>query len=313
MRTMANRPADPRGRGAVGVAGLGRMGGAIAERLRQSGYDVLGWNRSAVKAPVAGVRLVSEASELALHARFVLTSLSGPEAVSELYLRSGGLLDVAPPGTVFINTSAVDPGTSRSVADACVRAGCDFLDAPVAGSVELAKEGQLAFFVGGDAEVVRSAQPIWQALGRVMRHVGGHGTGSALKLITNGTLATVVQAVAESVAMGDAAGLPDRIIIDAPIDSSAGTPVIERKRATIIEGTYLPATFTIRQMAKDLSLLRLLLATSRTQTPVLNETAATVNAAAQIAPDADFTYVVHAMRWAPGEIGARLKLTEEPA
>src|ERR1043166_329596 len=100
----------------VGVAGLGRMGAAMAARLAEVGYQVSGWNRSAAKAqPLAssGVTIVHTPAALAAGADTIITSLTDAAAIEAVYHGSDGLLCGPVDGRLFIEMSTVPPATDR--------------------------------------------------------------------------------------------------------------------------------------------------------------------------------------------------------
>ena len=239
----------------VGLAGLGRMGRGMAANLLAAGFPLTVWNRSAEVADelvAAGAALAGTPRDLAAAAEIVLTSLADPEAVEAVYLGPEGLLAGVRPGSVVADLSTVAPGLSRQLAAATAAAGASFLDAPVNGSVKAAADGTLAVMAGGDPDAFARALPVFAAIGRVARHVGESGAGATMKLVSNALLASVVQGLAEVVALGEKAGLDPETIFAVLADSSGAAPVVAAKAATVASREYRPAAFTLRLMQKDL-------------------------------------------------------------
>jgi 3-hydroxyisobutyrate dehydrogenase len=239
----------------VGIAGLGRMGHPIASNLLVSGFRISVWNRTPdkIKDLVAkGARKVESPQMLAAAAPIILTSLADPDAVKSVYLGADGLLAGARPGTILVDLSTVDPTLSRHLAQRCLERQCQFLDAPVAGSVTAARERSLAFMVGGDRASYDACQDIFKAVGRISYFMGDSGSGSVMKLVSNSILATMVQALAEGIALGEKAGLGVADMMSVIGSSSAAAPVVNAKAQTITERAYVPAMFTLRLMQKDL-------------------------------------------------------------
>jgi 3-hydroxyisobutyrate dehydrogenase-like beta-hydroxyacid dehydrogenase len=227
----------------------------MAQRLLASGFDVLIWNRSPEPASVLaeqGATLAPSPADLAERAPIVLTSLADPAAVASVYLGADGLLSADRFGSILVDCSTVSPELSRRLADEAAARGARFLDAPVAGSVKAAAEGTLVLMVGGDRHAFDQCQPVFSAIGRATYHLGPNGAGSTMKLASNAMLASVVQALAEAIALGEKAGLDLATMFEVLAGSSAGAPVVAAKAGAVTTATYAPATFTLRLMHKDL-------------------------------------------------------------
>jgi 3-hydroxyisobutyrate dehydrogenase-like beta-hydroxyacid dehydrogenase len=243
----------------VGVAGLGRMGHPIAANILAAGYPLHVWNRTPEKANdlvADGATLARSPQSLAAAADVVLTSLADPAAVAAVYLDPDGLLAGARPGTILADLSTVSPDLSRSLAAAAAARDVTFLDTPVAGSIKAATEGQLGIMAGGDRAAYDRLTDLFAVIGKAAFYLGPSGSGATMKLVSNAILATMVQALAEGVALGEKAGLSAADIFAVLGTSSAAAPVVTAKAAAISERQYLPATFTLALMQKDLWLVR---------------------------------------------------------
>jgi 3-hydroxyisobutyrate dehydrogenase-like beta-hydroxyacid dehydrogenase len=243
----------------VGIAGLGRMGHPVAVNILDAGFPTAVWNRTGEKAAgllERGVTWAATPGALANAADIVLSSLADPAAVESVYFGPDGLLDRARSGTIFIDLSTGSPATARRIAAAAKERGATFLDAPVAGSIKAATEGQLGIMVGGDRAAFERCQAIFSTIGKAWFYLGESGSGATMKLVSNAILATMVQALAEGVALGEKAGLDLSDIFTVLGASSAAAPVVAAKAATVTERTYLPAAFTLALMQKDLWLVR---------------------------------------------------------
>jgi 3-hydroxyisobutyrate dehydrogenase len=70
----------------VGVAGIGKMGGALAARLIGLGHDMTVWNRTPEKArAVAGATIAASPAELAVKSETVITILTDAAALDAVY------------------------------------------------------------------------------------------------------------------------------------------------------------------------------------------------------------------------------------
>ena len=140
----------------VGVAGLGRMGTAIAQRLKEVGHEVLVWNRSPEKVkPLveAGMRAASTPAELAREAEAVITIVTDAAAIEAVYNGRSGLLEGEVTGKLFIEMSTVQPATEIELAEAVRAKGGVFVECPVGGTTGPARAGKLIGLAGGEADV----------------------------------------------------------------------------------------------------------------------------------------------------------------
>jgi 3-hydroxyisobutyrate dehydrogenase-like beta-hydroxyacid dehydrogenase len=243
----------------VGIAGLGRMGHPIAANILEFGFPAVVWNRTRDKAAdllERGAAWAESPGAMAQAADIVLTSLADPAAVELVYFGPDGLLAGARSGMILVDLSTGSPALARRIAAAAHERGAIFLDAPVAGSIKAATEGQLGIMVGGDRAAFERCEVVFSAIGKAAFYLGESGNGAIMKLVSNAILATMVQALAEGVALGEKAGLAPADIFTVLGASSAAAPVVAAKAATVSERAYVPAAFTLALMQKDLWLVR---------------------------------------------------------
>jgi 3-hydroxyisobutyrate dehydrogenase len=194
----------------LGFIGIGNMGSRLARRLLQNGYRVIAYNRSrgAAEALVKyGATVAASVGQLASEADVILSSLTNDDAVKSVYVGPEGVLANARHGSAIIEMSTVSPATSRELSELSREAGVKFMDSPVSGSTPAAEEGTLTLFCGGDEELFQAAQPIFSSIARQNFYLGGSGSGTAMKLVANTLLGVGMQAIAESVALGQKEGL----------------------------------------------------------------------------------------------------------
>jgi 3-hydroxyisobutyrate dehydrogenase-like beta-hydroxyacid dehydrogenase len=238
----------------IAFLGLGQMGAPMATRLLQAGHELVVWNRTPDRAkPLAagGATMAGSPAEAGAGAAFAITMVATPEALKEVVLSEHGLVRALGPGQVYIDMSTVGPHTVRSIA-AHFPEGVAVVDAPVRGSVSQAAEGRLEIFVGACDEDFERVRPILESLGSVV-HVGGLGTGAAMKLVANLALGTSIAAVGEALALGEALGLGRAPVLNM-LEGSQLSPSVRAKRANIESGHY-PPNFKLRHAAKDLRLV----------------------------------------------------------
>src|SRR6185503_18877620 len=169
----------------IGIAGLGRMGSAIAARLMEVGHDVTVWNRSGDKAKplaAAGAKVAANSAELATQVEAIVTIL---DAIAAVYEGPTGLLAGNVKGKLVIDMSTVQPETEVALAEKVRAKGAVFVECPVGGTVGPAREGKLLGVAGGTAEDFARAKPLLGQMCRRVEHVGPVGAGSAMKLALN--------------------------------------------------------------------------------------------------------------------------------
>jgi 3-hydroxyisobutyrate dehydrogenase len=243
----------------VAIAGLGRMGSAITERLLAQGHYVTVWNRSPERAaPLVALGAVAAPTPraLATAADVILTSLTDETAVASVYAGGEGLLAGAVAGKLFIDLSTVRPHVEIELAAKVRAAGADFLECPVGGSVVPARNGQLLGFAGGRADDLDRARPVLDVLCRRVTHAGDIGAGSSLKLAVNLPLLVYWQALGEAVTLCRNVGLSPAELIDVLSETSGAPPALKGRAAGVaaaLGGARVPATsFDVDSVRKDL-------------------------------------------------------------
>lgn len=240
----------------VGFIGLGIMGSRMAANLHKHGFALTVHNRSEDKAaPLVeqGAAWAATPADAARNADVLITMLAHPQAVTEMAFGTNGFLDALRPGTLWVDCSTVNPSFSRQMADEAKKRGLRFLDAPVAGTKKPAEEGKLTIIVGGDTADVEACQPLFNAIGSRVLHVGANGMGTSLKMVWNLLLATSIVAFSEAMALGQGLGFSQEFLLDTFIGSPMVAPSISGKRAKIEGGDY-EADFPLRWMGKDAKL-----------------------------------------------------------
>lgn len=241
----------------IGFIGVGNMGSRIARRLLERGYRLMAYNRSreAAEALVRyGATIADSIAMLASEADVVMSSLPNDDAVTSVYTNPEGVLAYARRGAAVIEMSTVLPATSRELFDLSREAGVKFLDSPVSGSTPLAEKGTLTLFCGGDEELFQAAQPIFSSIASQYFYLGGSGSGSAMKLVANTLLGVGMQAIAESVALGQKEGLDRHRLLEVLSHTTVIAPAHLGKLSRADREDY-SAQFAIPLMNKDFRLI----------------------------------------------------------
>ena len=245
----------------IGVAGTGRMGRAIAERLMECGHDVAVWNRTTEMAEplvAAGAGLATSPAGLADAAEAVLTALTDAAALHAVFDGPSGLAAGAGGGKLFIEMSTVRPETQRALAEQVRGAGGAYVECAVSGSVGPARQGKLVGLVGGEAADVARARPILDQLCRRIEHIGPVGSGASVKLAVNLPLTLYFQALGEAWSLCRHLGRDPAWLVDLLSDTSGGPNILKARGPAIAEalggGDPSPA-FGVDAIVKDMRIM----------------------------------------------------------
>jgi len=241
----------------IGFIGLGIMGSRMAANLQKKGHDLVVHNRTKDKAkPLLdqGAAWAETPAELGKRVNILFTMLSKPDAVAEVaLLGKHSFLETMLPNSLWVDCSTVNPSFSRLMADEARSRKVRFLDAPVAGSKGPAEQGQLLFYVGGDRADVEAARPFLECMGKAVFPIGGHGMGSAMKMVNNIMLGQAMVAFSEALAFGESLGLAKQTVFETLASSPVTAPFIMFKRKKFEDGDF-SVEFPLRWMHKDLHL-----------------------------------------------------------
>lgn len=239
----------------VGVVGIGKMGGPIADRLITAGHEVAICNRSenaamqSLRAKGATVR--ASPSDLAAASEFVLTALPTEDAVRQVYTEMGA---VANAGQIYIDHSTVSPALNRDCAATLAERNASFLDAPVSGGPAGAEAGTLTVMAGGDDATFNRALSVLEAYGSKIRLCGPVGAGQAIKLVNQYLVAVHTMAASEAAAFAVRLGADLGTVADVIGTSFGSSAMLLRNLPRYIARDFSPAT-PVSLIAKDLSII----------------------------------------------------------
>jgi 2-hydroxy-3-oxopropionate reductase len=174
--------------------------------------------------------------------------------VTEVVLGPDGVLAHASPGLLLIDMSTISPQTAQDVATAAAEKGATALDAPVSGGEAGAIEGVLSIMVGGPAEAFQQAQPVFEALGTTVVHVGPAGSGQLVKAANQLVVAGNIQLVAEALVFLEATGVDAAAGLKVLAGGLAGSTVLNRKATGMLERKFQPG-FRVDLHHKDLGIM----------------------------------------------------------
>ena len=238
----------------VAFLGLGIMGSRMAANLCRAGFEVHAWNRTRARAEELaaehGALVADSPAEASAAAGIAITMVVDSPEVEAVLFGPDGAAEGLGEGGLAIDMSTIAPSASRAIADRLGERGVALLDAPVTGSKPKAEDGTLTIMVGGEATEFERAKPLFEAMGRLVLHVGPQGHGSMVKLINNTVAAVNTAAVAEGIAVGRRAGVDLDKLIEVIGAGSGASAMLDLKAQPIIERQY-EALFKLGHMLKD--------------------------------------------------------------
>ncbi|MFH8380429.1 2-hydroxy-3-oxopropionate reductase [Kitasatospora sp. NPDC018058] len=241
----------------IAFVGLGIMGKPMAVNLVKAGHRVTGFDLSqaSIDAVVAaGGQGAASIADAVKDAEVVITMVPADPHVEAVILGEGGVLENVKAGTLVIDMSSITPQTSIKVGKAAQEKGVRALDAPVSGGEAGAVEAVLSIMVGGAAEDFAEAEPLFDALGTTVVHVGPAGAGQTVKAANQLIVAVNIQVLAEAVVFLENAGVDLAAALDVLGGGLAGSTVLNRKKANMLNREFAPG-FRIDLHHKDMGIV----------------------------------------------------------
>jgi len=239
----------------VGFIGLGAMGAPLAGHLQAMGRLAVVGNRSIEKADAL-------AEQLGVKAAHTPSDFADCDAVVLCVSKDADVLQcvdelaaVLPVGALVIDHSTVSRATALDAAERLKAKGIDFLDAPVSGGVEGARNGKLSVMVGGEAAVLERARNLLSAYALKVTLMGPTGAGQATKAVNQVLVAGIAQAVCEGLAFGEALGLKPESLVPTLAAGAAGNWFLDKRGATMLADSFTPG-FKSALLLKDLHIVQ---------------------------------------------------------
>lgn len=256
-----------------GVIGLGAMGTGMAMNLHRAGHLHCIWNRTVGKAEIfareTGVTVSDSVQSLASECDLVLICVSRDSDVLEV---AGNIAEAGRAGTIVVDTSTVSSETAVQAEKLLSQAGLLFLDCPVSGGVEGARNGTLSMMVGGDQSTLERARDALSAIARTIVHIGSTGSGQACKAVNQIMCAGINQAVTEALAFGEAMDLNMDRVLDVVTKGAAGNWFLEHRGRTMLAGSF-DVGFKVNLHHKDLGIcLKMAEGTPKVGLPLVQQT-----------------------------------------
>jgi 2-hydroxy-3-oxopropionate reductase len=240
----------------VGFIGLGIMGRPMAEHLLAAGHRLL--TSTQYKEPPAalierGLQGLRTPKAVAEAADVVVLMLPDTPQVEEVLFGENGVAQGISAGKIVVDMSSISPLATRTLAGKITALGADYLDAPVSGGEVGAKAATLTIMVGGPETAFARVRPLFEALGKNITLVGGHGDGQTAKVANQIIVALTIEAVAEGLLFASRAGADPVKVRQALMGGLASSRILELHGERMIKRTFNPG-FRIRLHQKDLDL-----------------------------------------------------------
>jgi 3-hydroxyisobutyrate dehydrogenase-like beta-hydroxyacid dehydrogenase len=235
----------------VAFLGIGIMGQSMAANLVKAGHEVTVWNRT--PREVEGARTATSPAEAANGAEVVWMCVSDTSAVEQVLFGPQGVENSLSEGMVVVDSSTISPSATRRFAERVNARGAQYVDAPVTGSKIGAASATLIFIVGGDAVVIERIQPLFQAMGKQVFHMGETSKGQAAKLVMNLQIALIYEGFAEALTLATKLGVNTEALIPLVQASMVRSGVVDYKAPFIMKRDFSP-NFPLRLMHKDIRL-----------------------------------------------------------
>lgn len=223
--------------------GLGAMGTPMSSFLLKAGYDVRGFD--IVKKRVSnliplGLKPAKSPKEASKGTDLIMLSLPNWAIVREVVEDKKGILESARKGQIIVDTSTVPPLETRAMAQWLAKKGIHWMDVPVSGAANQAREGNMVFMAGGKKSVFNKVKPVLDKVGKKTVYVGKNGDAAMLKLIVNLTLFLNQAAAIEGLTLGLKAGIDPDVMHDVLISGAAGSNLIEARGKDMLDGNFRP-------------------------------------------------------------------------
>jgi len=257
----------------TGFIGLGAMGAPMAAHVAARGLLAVVDNRTRNKADALAAQLGVKAA--ASHADFAGCDLVAlcVSMDADVLQQVEALAVVLAPGAIVVDHSTVSVDTARRAEALLAARGIGFLDAPVSGGVEGARNGKLSVMVGGDEAALEKAKPAIEAYAARITHMGGPGAGQATKAVNQVLVAGINEAVCEGLALGEKLGLDPARLLPTLMAGAAGNWFLEKRGATMLAGQFVPG-FKCGHLLKDLRIVQGMAAGLGLRTPVIEQSLA---------------------------------------
>jgi putative dehydrogenase len=242
-------------KGAVGIIGLGIMGGSFAQNLVASGWRVVGYDIDPARRRAmarAGVEIAEDAGDVAYRVPTIITSLPSPKALATTV---AAIVKAKAPRRVIVEASTFTIEDKTAAEKTLRRAGHLLLDCPMSGTGAQAKVRDLVVYASGGAAEIKKLKPMFAGFTRAVHDVGAFGNGSRMKYVANLLVAIHNVATAEAMVLGIKAGLPPQLIFDLIKTGAGNSRIFELRAPMMVKNDYGSPTMKIAVWQKDMDVI----------------------------------------------------------
>lgn len=236
----------------VAFCGLGIMGGPMAANLAKAGHEVRSWNRT--PKDIAGTKRAANPAEAAKDADVLWLCVSDTAAVEQVLFGENGAAQSLRKGMIVADSSTISPKATEQFAARVREKGADYVDAPITGSKIGAENGQLIFMVGGEESTLAKLDPLFKAMGKEVRRMGGVTKGQSAKLAMNLQIALTFEGFAEGITLARKLGVKPEDLVGLIGVTMVRSGVVDYKAPFVLKHDYTP-NFPLRLMYKDIKLM----------------------------------------------------------
>jgi L-threonate 2-dehydrogenase len=259
-------------KGAVGIVGLGIMGGAYAKNLLAAGWRVVGFDIDAARRRQmarAGVEIADDAKAVARQAPVIITALPSPSA---LEFTAAAIAAAGAPRRVVIEAGTFALEDKINAETVLRKAGHIALDCPVSGTGGQAQVKDLVVYASGDRKTIARLRPLFAAFSRQLHDLGPFGNGSRMKYVANLLVAIHNVASAEAMVLGMKAGLDPKRVLELATAGAGTSRVLELRGPMMVKGRYSEPTMKVSTWQKDMAVIGEFAAKLGAPTPLLSAT-----------------------------------------
>ncbi len=250
MRTEGREPADV----PIGWIGTGVMGASMCGHLMDAGHPATVHTRTRAKAEgllARGAAWADSPRQVAEASDVIFTIVGYPADVREVILGANGALAGCSGGEIIVDMTTSEPSLAVEIAETAAAQDVAAVDAPVSGGDVGARGGTLSIMIGGDADVVASLEPFWEAMGRTWVHQGGPGAGQHTKMVNQTLIAAGMISVCEGLLYAWQAGLDLETVMESVASGAAGSWSLSNLGTRMIAGNFDPGFF-VEHFVKDM-------------------------------------------------------------
>jgi len=244
----------------IGLVGLGIMGAPAAQRWREKGYRVVAWNLEPARYDSVaddGVEWADTARQVFEAADVAFVCVLGDEALESVTVGEAGFARAGSGAKVVVDLSTSSPAKTLELAPRLKReTGADWVDAPMSGGPQAARDGELTLMIGGDEPVCDAVMPLLEAIAANVTHMGELGAGQKTKILNQAIVGVNYLLMAELLAIAEASNVDPELLPDCLKGGMADSTILQRIFPQMSRRDFDPPRSSVKQVYKDLKAVR---------------------------------------------------------